>query len=580
MAKKDYNNWSKDKLIHELKQYNKLKKSFGLVWEEKFKTEEVVQKCKKYFPVLEENKEKYINTKEDCINHIFIEGDNYHALSVLNFTHEKKIDVIYIDPPYNTGNKSWRYNNNYVEKEDRFKHSKWISFMNKRLKLAKPLLKKEGIIIIAIDDYEHHTLRLLMDKLFGETNRLGTIVVIHNPGGRSDDEFIATTHEYLLIYAYDKNYARINNFNLREEQVSKFKYKDSISFYKEQSFMRTGSNSRPEDRPNLYYPIYYNPTNRILSLEKTNNDFIKILPFDSRGLKRVWRWGRKTFKERKNTEFVVSNSKNNYIVKIKKRYYGGVPSDGTKPKTFWADPKYNASSHGTILLQNILHKEKPFDYPKSLYSVIDAINISSNKDSIILDFFAGSGTTGHAVLKLNKEEKGSRRQFILCTDNQDNNGSGEKIADDICYPRLKRAIRGYHDLKNNKIAGLGGNLKYFKTSFVEKVKTDNDKRIFTNKSTELICLAENTFNEILKKDKQFAIYQNEEKTTGIIYDEDYLDDFKDKIRNYKKPITIYVFSYDNTYNEEDFADINNLIEVKPIPEAILNIYRKIYKNIL
>jgi len=551
-----------------------------LVWEENIIPEKVVQKCKKYLPVLEESKEKNINTNKNEINHIFIEADNYHALSVLNFTHEKKIDVIYIDPPYNTGNKSWRYNNNYVEKEDRFKHSKWLSFMNKRLKLAKKLLKKEGIIMIAIDDYEHHTLRLLMDKLFGETNRLGTIVVVHNPGGRSDDDFIATTHEYLLVYAYDKKYANIKNFKLRDEQASEYKYKDSMSFYKEQPFMRTGSNSRPEDRPNLYYPIYYNPTENALSLEKTNNNLIEILPIDSRGIKRVWRWGQKTFIERKNTEMIVRKSKNAYGIKIKKRYRGGVSSDGSKPKTFWADPKYNASTHGTILLQNILHKEKPFDYPKSLYSVIDAIKISSNKDSIILDFFAGSGTTGHAVLKLNNEEKDSRRQFILCTDNQDNNGIKEKIADDICYPRLKKVICGYSDLKNNNIPGLGGNLIYFKSSFVEKVKTDNDKRKFTNKSTEMLCLAENTFRNITRKYKQYAIYQNKEKITGIIYDEDYIHDFKNEIKKYNKPLVIYIFSYNNTYNKEDFNDIKNLLEVKPIPEVILNVYQKIYKRIL
>ena len=152
------------------------------------KPEEVSELCKVSLPVLVEDKDKAILTDAQKPINILVEGDNYHALSVLNYTHKGKADVIYIDPPFNTGNKSWKYNNNYVEKDDEFRHSKWISFMNKRLRLSKNLLRTSGIIIVAIDDYEMHTLRLLMDEIFGENNRLGTIVVVHNPRGRNDDK--------------------------------------------------------------------------------------------------------------------------------------------------------------------------------------------------------------------------------------------------------------------------------------------------------------------------------------------------------------------------------------------------------
>ena len=155
MPKKDYHNWSKDKLVHELKQFEKLEKSFGLVWKEKFKPEEVVEKCKDFLPVLKkESAKKQIITDKKSINHIFIEADNYHALSVLNYTHKKKVDVIFIDPPYNTGNKSWKYNNDYVERDDKFPHSKWLSWMSKRLKFAKNLLKDDGFFIVTIDNNE------------------------------------------------------------------------------------------------------------------------------------------------------------------------------------------------------------------------------------------------------------------------------------------------------------------------------------------------------------------------------------------------------------------------------------------
>ena len=143
MPKKDYHNWSKDKLVHELKELGKLEKSFGLVWKEKFEPEQVIEKCKDFLPVLKKEKtRKQIITGSENINHIFIEADNYHALSVLNYTHKRKVDVIFIDPPYNTGNKSWMYNNRYVEKEDRFRHSKWLSFISKPLPLSRNLFKK------------------------------------------------------------------------------------------------------------------------------------------------------------------------------------------------------------------------------------------------------------------------------------------------------------------------------------------------------------------------------------------------------------------------------------------------------
>ena len=218
-----------------------------------------------------------------------------------------------------------------------------------------------------------------------------------------------------------------------------------------------------------------------------------------------------------------------------------------------------------------------FSYPKSLYLILDILKITTRKNSVILDFFAGSGTTGHAVLELNKRDGGAR-QFILCTNNEDNNGDGTKIATDICYPRIKNVIKGYSH-RDKKIAGLGGNLRYYQTDFVGQVKTDNDKRVLVSHSTEMLCLAENTFDKILARKGAFALYQNKEQMTGIIYDEDVIDDFKKAIKKFRKPLVVYVFSYDHTYNEEDFADITNLLKVKPIPEVILNVYRKIYKTL-
>ena len=573
MSKKDYQNWSHERLLHEYKELLN-KKKFGLVWEDK--KEDVAEKCKDFLPVLKEEKKKEVLTKKDDVNHIFIEGDNYHVLSVLNYTHKKKIDLIFIDPPYNTGNKSWIYNNSYVEKDDRFRHSKWLSFMSKRLKLAKNLLKDDGVIVVTIDDYELYTLGLLMDNIFFEQNRIGVLVVESNPRGRTTNKFFATSHEYWLVYAKNIEQANIENLPLTEEQANLFHLEDDVSKYRLLPFRRSGGLSTPEERPNSFYPIYFDKKTNKIDIKKFKGA-IEIFPVDTSGRNRVWRQTRPSLMEAVSRgDMVIKKNGNGYTVYMKDRIKAG-----RKPKTVWVNPKYDASSHGTVLVDKILNRRKSFDYPKSLYSVLDALSVlvNSKKEAIILDFFAGSGTTGHAVLELNKRDnENGKRQFILCTDDQDNNGSGTTIAKDICYPRIKKAIEGF-SFKNKKFESLGGNLKYFKTSFVANVKTDNDKRIFTNQSTEMLCLAEKTFDKIVNKKGQFALYQNSEQITGIIYDEDYISDFKNEIEKFKKSIVVYVFSYDHTYSEEDFTDIKKLIKIKPIPEVILNVYRKIYKDL-
>jgi len=571
MAKKDFQNWSKEKLLHEYKELSKRKK-FGIVWEDKI--EEVAEQCKTSLPVLKDEKAKSFSTDKNGINHIFIEGDNYHALSVLNYTHKKKIDLIFIDPPYNTGNRSWRYNNDYVEKEDRFRHSKWLSFMSKRLRLARNLLKENGIIVVTIDDYELFTLGLLMDEIFFENNKIGVLAVESNPRGRTTNKFFATSHEYWLVYAKNSNVASIENVPLTEEQKKLFNLEDDVSSYRLLPFRRSGGLSTPEERPNSYYPIFYNEKTGKIDIEPFKNS-IKILPIDSSGRKRVWRQTRPSLMEAVGRgDMVIKKNGKGFVVYMKDRI-----KEGRKAKTIWINPKYDASSHGTVLLDKILDRRKAFDYPKSLYAVLDALSVlvANKKEAVILDFFAGSGTTGHAVLELNKND-GGKRQFILCTDNQDNNGSGTKIASDICYPRIKKVMNGY-SIGGKKIAGLGDDLRYYSGELVGNIKTDNDKRVLTSRSTEMLCLAEATFDEVANKKGLFAIYENQKQMTGIIFDEDAISDFKKEAKKHKKPIVVYVFSYDHTYNEEDFEDLENLKVVKPIPEVILNVYRKIYKEL-
>ncbi len=562
MAKKDYTNWDRKDLIKEIEQLRKRKK-YGLVWEDK--PENVVEQCKTELPVLEEVKGKEIITDPDKPVNLLIEGDNYHALSVLNYTHKGKIDFIYIDPPYNTGNKSWKYNNDYVEKDDAFRHSKWISFIAKRLNLAKSLLKPDGIIVITIDDYEIGPTRLLMDEIYGEENRLGLITIVHNPRGRSDDLYFATSHEYALAYGKNSGKTTTYKIGLTEEQAENFPLEDEESRYRLLPLKRTGSNSTPKERPNLYYPIYFNPENNEISLDKRDG-FISITPIDTDGNKRVWRWGKQAVLERKNTEIVIKKGKDDsFTVLAKDRI-----KEGRKPKTVWMDPKYDASSHGTMLLQKILGKRKTFDYPKSLYAVKDLLEIGlkEKKNAMILDFFAGSGTTGHATLELNKDDGGTRN-FILCT----NNESG--ISEDVCYPRIEKVIKGYSYSKKD-INGLGGNLKYFQTSFVPADPTDKNKIALTKKATEMLCVKEDTFDEV-KSTKQYKIFRNKKRYTGIVFDHQAIDDFKKEIAKIDGKFSLYVFSLGDDTFDEEFEDMKKKVKLSPIPEAILRVYRRIFK---
>ena len=561
MAKSKYENYTKEQLIDKIKLLEKQR--YGLVWEDK--PEEIADQCERELPVLTEDKTKELVKDHSKPTNFIFEGDNYHTLYTLNFTHKRKIDTIYIDPPYNTGNKSWKYNNDYVDTEDRFRHSKWLSFMNKRLRLARRLLKETGIIICAIDDYEFAGLKLLLDNIFGEQNRLGTCIVVHNPGGRQDEKFFPTAHEYMLIYAKNKTLANIGTLELSDDKIQQYKQSDELGSYKLRGFRRSGSNSRREDRPNLYYPIYVNEKTSEMSVKKFKGS-IELLPIDDNGIERCWRWNAETFEEKKLNYIELKKVKGNLGLYVKEREQDNI---GEKPKTIWHKPKYAAVS-GTSTLKSIFNTtNKIFDYPKSVNLIIDVLQITTNKNSLILDFFAGSGTTGQAVLELNQQDKGNR-QFILCTNNEN------QICEEVTYPRIKKVIEGYNDKK-----GIPANVKYFKTDYVPFVLTDNDKRTLVSKSTELLCISENTF-EVVKQNKKkmdFAIFKNAKQYTAIIYDEDSIENCCDELIkiNPKHRVVIYVFSYDHTYDELDFETLNFKFDVKPIPEAILNVYRKISK---
>lgn len=581
----NYDNWSKEELIKELRRIKETK--YGLVWHRDLPEEKIDtlinpdartpnemfpnEMAGKPFPILKEVKGKEINGDDEKPVNLLIEGDNYHSLAVLNFTHQEAIDLVYIDPPYNTGNNDFIYNdrikNNYVQKDDPFRHSKWLAFMEKRLKLAKKLLKPSGLLFMSIDDNEVAQLRLLTDEIFEEKNFVATLPTIMNLKGNQDQFGFAGTHEYTLVYAKDITRAKIGQFLLNEDDMDDWEEDQEGFFKKGANLKATGVNAPRAKRPNLFFPIFFTKTGDFYVADddkaKNKND-IKILPITD-GKEMSWRWSKDKIRNEKNNLIIEKNNGTISIYKKQRPALGDLPSK--KPKTIFYKPEYS-SGNGTAQLKE-LFGEKVFNNPKPIDLIRDFVILASPKNGIILDFMAGSGTTGHAVLALNKEDSGNR-QFILCTNNENN------ICTDVCYPRLKKVIKGYKNGKSENIAGLGGNLKYYTCDFVEAEPTDRNKRKLVNESTEMLCIRENAF-ELVQDESDFKIFKNSDKYLGIVFYEEAIDDFKKAIKKIKGHFNTYVFSLGDDPHEKQFADVKSKVTLCAIPEVILKVYREIFK---
>jgi len=554
----DYTDWSNEELIKRIHELEKRKK-YGLVWDEEREPEDVVLQCKKELPVLTEAKDKEIKNDPNKPTHILIEGDNYHALSVLNYTHEKSIDVIYIDPPYNTGAKDWKYNNKYIDSNDTWRHSKWISMMEKRLVLSKNLLKKRGVLIVTIDDNELCSLGLLLDEIFPEKDR-ATIVIKYNPAGTARNGF-SRNHEYAFFI-----------LNKGQEIEKKPAPRD----IRDQNLRRHGNGANRADSPTMFFPIMIDKRSlKIIGIGEVPNDdfhpekqtiecedYYEIWPLDDKNKEKRWYYGRERVMTKGHEELTCKWVRDRLHV-----YFHTDNMGEQKYMSVWAGSEYDAGAHGGSLVRDLLGKEFPF--PKSIYAVKDCLNaiIRKNKKAVVLDFFAGSGTTGHASLLLNKNDNG-KRQFILCTNNEND------IAKEITYPRIQRVIEGHNDYP--EITKIPSNLKYYRTDFVPATSTDENKEKLTKQSVEMLCLRENTF-ALVQEDDIIKVFKNQEKYTGILLDQRKIPAFKKIISGFDKPVSVYIFSLADDDFKEEFQEMGNKVKVCSIPEAILRVYRRNFK---
>ena len=560
-------------------------KKFGLVWEEK--PEDIEERLREDLPVLvERNDDKVhpmISDNPDAPNHLIIEGDNLAALTELSYTHAGKIDVIYIDPPYNTGNKDFIYNDSYVDSEDSYRHSKWLSFMDKRLRIAKRLLSDNGVIFISIDDNELANLRLLSDEIFGFFNYEATITYVRKTSGKQDSSNFAKSTEYILIYSKSSNW--IASALPAEDKVTDRYNKVDVDGrrYRETDLRKTGNADRKIDRPLMFYPFYLDPQDHSL-LVRQNSDpellalgFIEIFPVKPDGTDGRWRWAMNTANE--NLGNLVAKEMPKYKGKYtvyEKDYIDKKEGERTvKEHTSWDRKAFN-SDNAMMDFKELGFGNQDFPFPKSTDLIQHIIFLANFRNGIYLDFFAGSGTTMQALLRQNSED-GGRRQCILCTNNE--NG----ICENVTYERNKRVIEGYTKPNGEEVAGLAdNNLRYYRTKFLPRERSVKNMRELVQTSTGLLCIKNDLYTEApfggRKMNPKYARYfENAEQRMLVIYEERAIPFIADIINTMPdgEKIKVYVFSHGSYAYDDEFAEVEDRVELCALPQAIYDAYQKV-----
>ena len=529
-------------------------KTYGLVWEDK--PEAIEERLRTELPVLKEVKSKaIISDNTDAPNHIIIEGDNLESLTTLAYTHEGKIDVIYIDPPYNTGKKDgdggFVYNDSYVDSEDSYRHSKWLSFMSKRLRIAKKLLSEKGVIYISIGVDEDAQLKLLCNEIFGEFNKISD-VIWQSRKSVSNDSIISLNHNYTLIYAKNSNNLNKLDFRLPTSD-EKFANPDNDP----RGLWVADPFDAPGIRPNLTYPII-NPN--------TGESFLP-----AKG--RCWRTTENDYLNYLADNRIVFGKKGNSKPQLK-RFYSEAEVVGKTCISIWND--IETTTNGTQLLDSILGERK-FNNPKPVGLIIRILQLSGNKKATILDFFAGSGTTLHSTMALNADD-GGKRQCILCTNNE--NG----ICENVTYERNKRVINGYTKPNGEFVEGLhDNNLRYYRTAFVGRRRTPQNMRRLMLLASDMLCIKENlyteldTFGELQTIENGFRYFAHGDKQMLVIYNEEAIYDIIDQLEQMTvaEPIIVYVFSPGNDAWNSEFVTVSEKVQLSALPSAIYNAYKRV-----
>ena len=556
-------------------------KKYGLVWEDK--PEEIETRLVDELPVLTEVPERAIVSESpDAPNHILIEGDNLEALTALAYTHEGKIDVIYIDPPYNTGNKDFVYNDSFVDREDGYRHSKWLSFMNKRLQIAKSLLSSGGVIFISIDDNEQAQLKLLCDEIFGAKNFVASLPRITKASGKTTDK-IATNNDLLFVYSKDIDKSIIEGLPHNDEG---FKYTDNYFLergkYKLNQTLDYDSLSYSES---LDYPIEID--GHILYPGNNYDKYIERKKGNHKRADWAWRWSKELYKFGVDQGFVVlKKGRNGYRIYTKTYQNAKIVRNGDEYKVEISQRKKPLES--LEFIQNIysndnakkelglIFEDLPFDYPKPTQIMNTLLKVVPAKT--VLDFFAGSGTTLHATMQLNAED-GGHRKCILVTNNENN------ICENVTYERNKRVIQGYTTPKGEEVEGLhDNNLRYYRTTFLSRDKSVKNMRQLVRLATDMLCIKNDVYIEAefcgKKINPNIARYfdNGQGNRMLVIYEEraiQLLVQLMAQTEDDGIKTMVYVFSPGADPYTDDFEDVAERVKLCALPSAIYEAYKRV-----
>lgn len=453
-------------------------KKYGLVWEQHEERVDVLMKTK--IPVFTELKDMNINDDIKGNVNFILEGDNLHSLKLLEKTHKEKIDVIYIDPPYNTGSKDFTYDDIYVDSNDGFRHSKWLSFMYKRLLIAHKLLSNRGSIFISIDDNEVSALKLLCDEIFGDENFVANVIWEKKFSPQNDSKWLSDSHDHILVFAKNKSIWRPNLLGRTDEMNNRYKNLDNDI----RGPWTSSDFSVRTYNENCDYPIT-TPSGRV------------ITPSDSR----CWMTSKEKFNELVADNRIWFGKSGGNVPRIKT--FLSEVQQGSVSKTIWYRSEVGDTQEGTKDLKAIFNGRGVFTSPKPVRLIKRVLELATKEDSIVLDFFAGSGTTGQAVLEFNKAN-GGNRAFILCTNNQNN------ICKDITYNRVRSVITGYDAKGINKIDGITANVCYYKTDFVDKVSNSNKYDVSEKLKKHITEMVQLEHGVIIDNDNYKVILSDEE----------------------------------------------------------------------
>ena len=544
-------------------------KKYGLVWEKS--NEQVWKQLKDYIPVLTEDKSKAIINDTDeqkNPNHILIEGDNLLALTNLCYTHEGKIDVIYIDPPYNTG-KEFVYNDKRIDKENEFRHSQWITFMDKRLRLAKRLLSKEGVIFISIDDNEQANLKILCDSIFGEDNFAATYFWKRTETPPALSYKVRRKLAYVLCYT---------KCNIKERQFAQGLV-DGGDAPLLNSGNPIGMLSFPIGSVHFNIPdgtYTHSQRHKIELLSPV--EVVNGVNNNSFSARANFKWQQSNLEREvaEGTYFLIKS--NQFSI----RYQKATKATKVPSNIIDADVEVGTNEEAAKMLEDI--GIVGFDYakPVSLVEYLIRMPFWDKKELTVLDFFAGSGTTLHATMQLNAEDRGHRQCILVQGKEKDDDNNDLQIAEKITYERNKRVIEGYTTPKGEQVEGLqDNNLRYFKVGYVPREKDLTNIERFARQSVNLLCIKEDVYKELtmfgeLEADG-FRYFKDGDKQFLVILEPDMIEPIIEELEKmeFEGKMPVYVFTTGNYPYTEDFWQVSEKVDLYPYPTCIYGACEKV-----